>query len=217
MTLLALPLLFLAADAEPRWTLANEDEGIKIYRRQKEGENIAQMKAMGMMDATPQEVFKAVRDYANYPKNMPYTEDSKVLATENGDKVIWFYSVVNAPLVDRRDYVIKILDESDWKDGAGYLKVTWTGWNEKEKNVPEREGYVRVKINDGYWLLEPRENGKKTFATYYVYTDPGGSIPTFIANKANSTAVPNVFAAIRKVVAAERAKAAAAAPPPEKK
>src|SRR4051812_13433662 len=102
MTLLSLPLLFLPAHAEPPRTLANEDEGIKIYRRQKEGENIAQMKAIGLMDATPQEVWKAVRDYANYPKNMPYTEDSKVLASEGGDKVIWFYSVVNAPLVSRR-------------------------------------------------------------------------------------------------------------------
>ncbi len=208
--LLALPLLVLSADKEPAWSLAAEDEGIKIYSRQKEGESVAQMKAMGVIDATPHEVWKAIRDYPNYPKTMPYTEDSKVLAREEGDKTIWFYSVVNAPLVDRRDYVIKIVDESDWKDGAGFLKVTWTGWNETgtDKAVPEKKGYVRVKINDGYWLLEPRESGKKTFATYYVYTDPGGSLPKWIANKANGTAVPNVFAAIRKVVADDRAKAA---------
>ncbi len=221
--LIPLSLLLLTADKEPAkepaWSLAAEDEGIKIYSRQKEGESVAQMKAMGIIDATPQEVWRAIRDYPNYPKTMPYTEDSKVIARENGDKTIWFYSVVNAPLVDRRDYVIKLTDESDWKDGAGYLKVVWTGWNEKDKGMPEKDGYVRVKINDGYWLLEPRESGKKTFATYYVYTDPGGSLPKWIANKANGTAVPNVFAAIRKVVANERAKAPKtppAAPAPAK-
>lgn len=214
--LLVLPLLLLAADKDLPWALAAEDEGIKIYSRTKEGEPIAQMKAMGQIDATPHEVWKAIRDYANYPKNMPYTEESKVIARQDGDKIIWFYSVVNAPLVDRRDYVIKIIDESDWKDGAGFLKVTWTGWNEKDKGVPERDGYVRVKINDGYWLLEPKDNGKKTFATYYVYTDPGGALPKFIANKANGTAVPNVFAAIRKVVADDRAKGVAAPTPPRK-
>ncbi len=218
--LLALPLLVLCADneppkeivKEPTWALAAEDEGIKIYSRQKEGESIAQMKAMGIIDATPHEVWKAIRDYSNYSKTMPYTEVSKVIASENGDKTIWFYSVVNAPLVDRRDYVIKLIDESNWNDGAGFLKVTWTGWNEKEKGVPEKRGCVRVKINDGHWLLEPREAGKKTFATYYVYTDPGGSLPKWIANKANGTAVPNVFAAIRTVVSDDRAKAAAVAP-----
>jgi hypothetical protein len=46
-----------------------------------------------------------------------------------------------------------------------------------------------------------REGGQKTEATYYVYTDPGGSIPKWIANKANSTAVPDVFKAIRKTTA----------------
>ncbi len=217
--LLALPLFLLSADkapvkeaaAEPPWALAAEDQGIKIYSRQKEGESVAQMKAMGIIDATPQEVWKAIRDYPNYPKTMPYTEESKVLAKENGDKVIWFYSVVNAPLVDRRDYVIKLIDESDWKDGAGFLKVAWSTWNEKVNGVPEKPGYVRVKINDGFWQLEPRDAGKKTFATYFVYTDPGGSLPKWIANKANGTAVPKVFAAIRNVVAEDRAKAAAPA------
>src|SRR4051812_9083883 len=118
--LLTLPLLLLAADKEPSWTLANEDEGFKIYRRQREGENIAQMRAIGMMDASPQEVWKAIRDYPNYPKTMPYTEESKIIASEDGGKTIWFYSVVNAPLVDKRDYVILLKDESDWKNGEGY-------------------------------------------------------------------------------------------------
>src|SRR4051812_38191318 len=121
--LLALPLLLLAAD-EPSWSLANEDDGIKIYRRQKEGESVAQMKAMGLIDAAPHEIWKAVRDYPNYDKTMPYTEDTKILGNEDGGKTIWLYSVVNAPLVDKRDYVILLKDESEWKDGEGFLKVT---------------------------------------------------------------------------------------------
>ena len=74
-------------------------------------------------------------------------------------------------------------------------------------SLPLKKDIVRVRINDGYWLLEPRENGKKTFATYYVYTSPGGSIPSWIANKANDIAVPKVFQAIKEAVAAERKKA----------
>jgi hypothetical protein len=57
---------------------------------------------------------------------------------------------------------------------------------------------VRVKLNNGYWLLEPREEGKKTFVTYYLYTDPGGSLPKWIADKANKTSVPDVLRAVRK-------------------
>ncbi len=205
--LFALPLLLLTAD-EPRWKLAAEPEGVKVYSRDRDGD-VKEMKAIGLIDASPQEVWKIIRDYENYPKAMPYTELAKVVATEGDGKVIWFYSVINAPLVDRRDYVIKLTDESDWKEGKGQLKVSWTAWNEKgDKQVAEKENMVRVKLNDGSWTLEPREDGKKTFATYYVYTDPGGSLPKFIVNKANGTAVPEVFNAIKKGVLADREKAA---------
>lgn len=200
MTILpALAILVLAADPSGSgWEQAAKEDGVTIYSREKEGANVREMKAVGLIDAPVADVWKAVRDYAHYDKTMPYTESSRVLATEGGGKVTYFYSVVNAPMVDRRDYVIKLVDESDWKDGKGYMKVTWN--TVERKDAPVKEDYVRVKINDGMWLLEPREDGKKTFATYYVYTDPGGSIPNWIANKANSTAVPNVFKAIKETV-----------------
>jgi len=72
--------------------------------------------------------------------------------------------------------------------------------NDMDDKVPVLKDVVRVRINEGYWLLEPREEGKKTFATYYVYTSPGGALPNFIANKGNTIAVPKVFEAIKKTV-----------------
>jgi len=63
-------------------------------------------------------------------------------------------------------------------------------------------GVVRINVNDGFWKLEPSDG--KTHATYYLYTDPGGAVPKFVANFANRTAVPNVFKAIRKAVTSDR-------------
>ena len=146
---------------------------------------------------------KAVRDYDNYPKTMPYVEDGKVLSREGGDKgdkVTVLYSKINTPLVDRRDYIIRLVDESAWQEGKGFMKVTWTVVNDMDEKVPVPKDVVRVRINEGYWLLEPREEGKKTFATYYVYTSPGGALPNFIINKANTIAVPKVFESIKKTV-----------------
>jgi hypothetical protein len=201
-------LSLLGADGEKiPWKLAAEDNGIKIYSRMKDGENVAEMRAMGEMDAAPIEVWKAVRDYEGYSKNMPFTEYGKVLSRTEGDKVIFFHSVVNTPLVDKRDYIIRLQDESD--AAKGVYRVTWRAATAADGvEIPaEKEGVVRVKLNNGFWQLEPREGGKKTFATYYVHTDPGGSIPKMIANKGNTMAVPKVFEKIRDTVAAERAKA----------
>jgi hypothetical protein len=51
---------------------------------------------------------------------------------------------------------------------------------------------------DGSWLLEPLENGAKTKATYLLFTDPGGSLPTWVSNKVNFSTIPDVFEALRK-------------------
>ena len=85
-------------------------------------------------------------------------------------------------------------------NGKRIYKVTWTA---TDKYAPEKPAnVVRLSRNDGYWVLEPSDDGKTTNVTYYVYTDPGGAIPKFIKNRANSSAVPDVFAAVRKKAAA---------------
>lgn len=188
------PILLAAAPG--KWEVAAKTDGITVYTRERKGSDLSEVKAIGMIKAPPEKVWKAVRDYENYDKQMPYTEESKILSRDEGDKTILFYSIVNAPLVDRRDYVIKLLDQSEWKDGRGFFKVTWSAASHPSR--PESEDLVRVKVNDGYWLIEPRDGGKSSFATYYVFTDPGGSLPRFIVNKANESAVPNVFRAVRK-------------------
>jgi hypothetical protein len=193
----ALPLLvLLAGTAEPAWQQVARDDGIIVQARTPEGGSVSEVKATALVDAAPQDVWRVIRDYNNYTKTMPYTDESRVLASEQEGKVTVFYCLVNAPLVDKRDFIIRIRDESDWKDGKGFLKTAWTVTTDGAPAV--REGVVRVKLNNGYWLLEPREEGKKTFVTYYLYTDPGGSLPKWIADKANKTSVPDVLRAVRK-------------------
>jgi hypothetical protein len=58
---------------------------------------------------------------------------------------------------------------------------------------------LRVKICEGGWLLEP-DGENKTRATYSIYTDSGGAIPAFIANKVSEIGIRKLFAAVRKQV-----------------
>ena len=68
-----------------------------------------------------------------------------------------------------------------------------------ELGPPEKKGVVRVKVCQGKWLLEP-EGITKTRATYSIYTDTGGFIPSLIANHVSLTGIKRLFAAIRKQV-----------------
>lgn len=202
---LAAVVTLLCLQAEPRWELAAEPPGMKVYGRQRSDSEVREMKAVGMIDGSPQEIFKVIQDLENYKTNMPYTAESMVVKKES-DTVTLFYSRLVTPLVSSRDYVIRLTDESKWNDGKGFLKVSWNVVAEQDDLVPPKKDVVRIRVNEGFWLLEPRENGTKTFATYYIYTSPGGSIPTFIANQANGIAVPKVFESIKKTIESQRKK-----------
>lgn len=186
------------AVAEAKWEVKAESKGVVVHARARPGSDIKELKTVGEIDSPPPAVFRVLTDFAAYKDTMPYTEKSEILATEEvGGKKAWhFYSLINAPLASRRDYTIRVADESDWQDGKGFMK---THWDVSDKGPAPKDGVVRVKINQGSWLLEPIDGGKKTKATYLLFTDPGGSLPTWIANKANSSALPDIFVAIRKL------------------
>ncbi|MFN7133852.1 MAG: START domain-containing protein, partial [Myxococcales bacterium] len=192
--LLTVPAVALAEE-EGKWEQKAESDGVVVYTRERKGTDVKEVKAVGVIDAPPQQVFRVLADYERYKEIMPYTDESKVVATEQEGKVVHFYSLINAPFVSKRDYTLRIVDQSDWKDGAGYLKSYWTS---SDKGPPPKDGVVRVQKNEGSWHLEPLDGGKKTRANYWVFTDPGGSLPTFIVNKANSSAIPDVYKALRK-------------------
>ena len=81
ISLALVPLLLLGADT-PRWELAAEPPGVKVYRRQVEGSDVREMRAIGLISATPKEVFDVIQDLDNYPKQMPYTAEAKVLSKQ---------------------------------------------------------------------------------------------------------------------------------------
>jgi hypothetical protein len=196
-------LCFLAGQGladEPRWEIATRKEGITVFARKAEGENVAEVKAVGLIQAPPEEVWKILVDLDNYTRNMPYTEVARCIAREDDGKTLYFYTVLNPPLVSRRDYVLKMRDLSEWKEGKGFLKLAWTVAEDADKRVPPSSNKVRLNLSTGHWLLEPREGGKITFATYYVLTDGGGTLPAWIINRANRVAAPDVILSVRKAV-----------------
>ena len=199
LTLLVLPALVMTA--EPKWEKAAETGGVTVLRRDKEGSSVKEVKATAVFDAAPKAVWAVINDLDNYKDFMPYTAEAKVLERSADGKEVVSYQHLTAPIVSERDYLIKLRNESTTTDEGktGYYKVVWNALPpEKDSMMPEKKDVVRVRVNDGYWQLEGNADASKTFATYYVYTAPGGSIPTFVINIANTEAVPKVFESIRK-------------------
>ena len=200
-------LAALAGD-EPRWEKKEFDcarpekgchiqsccqYGLGVWTREKPGTEVREVRAVGEIDAPPARVFEIVTDYEHQKGNLPYVEDQKVFARSDSEVVFW--TVADFPMVSRRDWVLKSRFEKNFDTGK--YRASWAPFEVKDA-PPPGDGVIRLKINTGSWTLEPLDGGARTRGTYYLFTDPGGSIPSFIANKANTKALPDLFEAVRK-------------------
>jgi hypothetical protein len=177
------------------WKLSAREKDVAIYSRLRPGSPLKEFKAIGAIDAPNSAVCAVIDDFQNYPKFMPYTTECQLIRRD-GDSIVG-YQRLSPKICADRDYTLRVWKKS-WPTADGLVFMShWSPAN--ELGPPEKKGVVRVKICEGKWLLEPDSN-TRTRATYFIYTDTGGFIPSFIANRVSLTGITKLFAAIRKQV-----------------
>ena len=181
----------------PDWTEAYYKNGLVIFTKDiAEGRRVI---AVSEVEAPPEAVFDVLVDFEHYREFMPYVKESEVLS-RTGDNEVVTYARIAPPFISERDYPLKVrltrgsAAGDDTRKG-GAFKVEWTALPEAK---PEVEGVVRVKLNEGSWLAEPLDGGRRTRLTYTLLTDPGGLIPDFVFDLSNTVAIPELFDAVRK-------------------
>jgi hypothetical protein len=196
--LIASELCGMALAAEPEaspgeWKLISDKESVTIYRRPRTRSN--ESRAIGDIAASTEIVHAVLEDVDSYPSFMPYTAECRVLKRE-GDSLI-AYQRISAPMVSDRDYTIRVRTTVKKTEGGTTYSSHWV--TDNAAGPPEKHGVVRVNLCEGSWLLEPT-GPNSTHATYQIYSDSGGYIPSFIKNSAGPAGIRKLFAAIRKQV-----------------
>jgi polyketide cyclase/dehydrase/lipid transport protein len=188
---------FAAEDSgkQDDWKLTARDTELEIYSRPHASSALKEFKAVGAVDAPAPSVWGVIDDFQNYPKFMPSVAECRLIKRD-GDSIVGYQRLSPKVCADR-DYTLRVWKES-WRGPDGLIFMShWSPAN--ELGPPEKKGIVRVNLCQGKWLLEP-EGATRTRATYSIYTDSGGSIPSFLANHVSLTGIKRLFAAIRKQV-----------------
>jgi hypothetical protein len=192
------PTVFAAEESistDDYWKVSAREKDVAIYSRLRPGSPLKEFKAVGPIDAPTSAVWAVIDDFQNYPKFMPYMTECRLIKRD-GDSMVGYQRLSPKVCADR-DYTLRVWKKS-WPTADGLVCTShWSPAN--ELGPPEKKGVVRVKICEGKWLLEP-DGANKTRATYFIFTDTGGFIPSFIANRVSLTGITKLFAAVRKQV-----------------
>lgn len=138
----------------------------------------------GLVDAPPAEVWKVITDCDGYQRFMPRTAKSGVRGTlPNGQKC---FVEIDMPFPFDNLWSVVAARHSQGADGS-YVRR----WSLLEGT------YSR---NNGSWSLYPYDNGTKTLLVYRLDADPDVTLPDWIISSAQTSALPDLFDAVRKRV-----------------
>ena len=178
------------------WKEISRTPTLTIYARDHTGSSVKEVKAVGTFDE-PNWVVKNVLDDADhYSQFMPHVVESKVVSRDRTKGQVVAYARVDPPMISERDYTILVQDESRSTPAGPVYKTHWSPAN--DKGPAEKSGVVRIKNNEGSWVLEPTDNGQHTQGTYILWTDAGGGVPAFILNSLNKKRLTELFETVEK-------------------
>lgn len=203
--LLSMVLIFAAVAtvfADNKWELSKNKDGVAVYTREIPGSSMKEFMGIIEIDSPVEVVGLVLLDVANHKAWIADCTESRIVKDVKGNlgqmpnfkaiKLIQYY-VVTAPWpVKYRDMVLMANADVDFEKGKMVINTTAM----TEQLVAPKEGCVRITDMYVKWVIE-KTGPKKTKVTYIVKSNPGGSIPSSVANWSSSQLPYKTLVALR--------------------
>ncbi len=176
------------AQTDETWELRKEKENIKVFTRSNVSFGLHAFRGEAIIPSSAGQIVSTLKDASNWHQWVPDCASSKMLAAKDSN-IQMHYTVTDLPfpLADR-DLILHL----------DFLQTT-AGYHIKLSGLPEHlppvDGLVRVPHLKGDWIIVALSENE-SHVTYQVHTDPGGSVPTWLAN---STAVSTPFNTLKNL------------------
>jgi len=191
---------FLFAQNTDGWIFKNEKEGVKVYYRKTS--DVYELKLITSLKVSLSGLVTLLSEVDNYPKWGYKVSESRELKKVS-DHETYYYSKLDFPWpLDDRDIVVHSKMEQD----PVTRRVTATSIA-KPDYIPATKGVIRMRNAHTSWTLLPGPGGW-TYVEYYIYSDPGGSLPDWLVNMALDVGPRETIKNIRGFVQQEKYKTA---------
>ena len=168
-------LVFAATAQAEDWQVAKDEDGIKVSLSEVAGSKYKAYRGVTVIKAPVAKIVAIQEDVVGACAWIHECKSQKLIDSK-GDEA-WTYTQFNTPWpVTPRDSYTHVTSTKA-ADGSVTRKLEGV-----PTYKPEEKGFVRVAQVEGFWKLVPK-GANETEVTYQVHTEPGGSVPSWLANK----------------------------------
>lgn len=172
---LVLALVLCGSAQAEEWALVKEQDGIRVYLAAVPGSAFKAFRGVTSIHSDVATLSALQEDVGGACAWIYECKEQKLLKQQGNES--WIHSYFNAPWpVKARDSVLHITTEQA-ADGSLVRRLEAV-----PTYLPEEKGYVRVTKADGFWRLQPKGEGQVE-VTYQLQSEPGGSVPSWLANR----------------------------------
>lgn len=183
-------LLMVSGAQAAQWRLVKDEAGIQVYLQQIPGSSFQAFRGVTRIRADMPRLLALQDDVSAACAWIHACSEQKLLKNE-GD-LSWAYSRFHTPWpVQPRDSILQV---TTTRDADGRVTRVLHGVADY---LPLQQGFVRVSKVEGFWSLTPHEGEIEVI--YEVHSEPGGSVPAWLANSFVVDAPFNTLQGLREL------------------
>jgi len=199
-----------AASRDPDWELSRQDsepgKTFELYQREVAGSGYDRYRLEAVVDAPMERVIHAVTIRREDDQYLGEGFERRILRREGQEAIT--YIKMTMPLIKDRDITMRSTRRYD--ESRGVFRDEW--WTANEEAPPLPRGVVRMAKSEGFWEVSPVGDGR-TRVVYESHADPGGRVPSWIANSILGDQVVGQIETLRQIIDEHRTDVAAPPPP----
>jgi hypothetical protein len=178
------------------WILKSNKDGVKVYY--KKTSDVYEIKLTTSIQVPLSGIVLLFNEVDNYPK-WGYKIMSSQVIKKVSDNEVYYHSKIDFPWpMDDRDIVMHTKLEQNPSN-----KVITSVSNAIPDMLPTEKGFLRIRNSVTKWTLVPSADGW-VYVEYYIYSNPGGSLPDWLVNSAIEVGPRETIKSIKNMVKQER-------------
>jgi hypothetical protein len=184
----------LLCQAQGKWVLTKDVDGIKVYTRLLSTGKFKEVKVNFELSATENQLISVLQDIPHH-KDWSYGTKHTYLINKKGKDTLIYYSEVALPWpLSNRDLVIELSFKNDTVNNMLHIRA-----KSIPGIMPVKSGLVRVPSSLATWdvtVLSPH----LLRIEYILSADPGGALPAWLVNLSASVGPYNSFTKLRNII-----------------